>query len=216
MLVAFGIIFTKILQILFTKVLFTLICNLRCFQINNCAMVLCKAGRKMNRRNLLILGLGAVALAGCGNTRAASFGASSGRTGAYIIDEAQAQAIPFRALDAVNAIRTASGLGQLQFSAELNASALTHARDMSVQNRPWHFGSDGSSPLLRAQRVGFRGRFLGELISETFETELQTINAWMKNPTTRAVLLDPAAQVMGFAWYQEPNAKIWWTLTTGA
>jgi uncharacterized protein YkwD len=70
--------------------------------------------------------------------------------------------------------------------------------------------------LLRAQRVGFQGRFLGELISETFETELQTINAWLLEPSTRNVILDPAATVMGFAWYQESNGKIWWTLMTGA
>lgn len=176
-----------------------------------------ETGNMMNRRNALALGISAIALAACGGARRPDFGATAGRaTGIYTITAAQAQAIPFRALDAINAIRGASGLTSLQFSAELNAAALTHARDMSVQNRPWHFGSDGSSPLLRAQRVGFRGRFMGELISETFETELQTINAWMKDPTTRSVLLDPAATVMGFAWYQEQNGKIWWTLMTGA
>ena len=37
---------------------------------------------------------------------------------------------------------------------------------MSAQNRPWHFGSDGSSPLVRVQRAGYRGKLLGELISE--------------------------------------------------
>lgn len=144
-------------------------------------------------------------------------GASATRqTGIYKINEAQAQAIPFRALDAINAIRRASNLSQVQFSAELNAAALTHSRDMSVQNRPWHFGSDGSSPLLRAQRVGYTGRFLGELISETFETELQTVSAWMRDPNTRSVLLDPAMTQIGFAWFQESNGKIWWTLKTGA
>jgi uncharacterized protein YkwD len=117
--------------------------------------------------------------------------------------------------DSVNALRQAAGSAPVTLNAQLTAAAATHSRDMSVQNRPWHFGSDGSSPLLRAQRVGFRGRFLGELISETFETELQTISAWMKDPSTRSVLLDPAATLLGFAWFQEPNGKIWWTLMTG-
>lgn len=174
----------------------------------------------MNRRNAVALALSTLALAACGQSgvfgRGAGAGAAPNRSGAYIIDAAQAQAIPFRALDSINAIRSASGLGVMQFSAALNAAALTHSRDMSVQNRPWHFGSDGSSPLLRAQRVGFSGRFLGELISETFETELQTISAWMKDPSTRGVLLDPAATLLGFAWYQEQNGKIWWTVMTGA
>jgi uncharacterized protein YkwD len=174
-------------------------------------------GKPMNRRNAIALGLSATFLAACGG-QVASFGGAStaGRSAVYKINANQAQAIPFRALDAINAIRARAGLGALQFNAALNAASLTHSRDMSVQNRPWHFGSDGSSPLLRAQRVGFQGRFLGELISETFETELQTINAWLLEPSTRNVILDPAATVMGFAWYQESNGKIWWTLMTGA
>ena len=170
----------------------------------------------MNRRNAMVFGLSAAVLAACGG-QVPSFGGGNdaGRSAVYKINDAQAQAIPFRALDSINAIRARAGLGALQFSAELNAASLTHSRDMSAQNRPWHFGSDGSSPLLRAQRVGFQGRFLGELISETFETELQTINAWLLEPTTRNVILDPAATLMGFAWYQESNGKIWWTLMTG-
>lgn len=173
----------------------------------------------MNRRSALTFGFAAVTLAACG-VQMPSFGgartAAPRSSGIYKITDAQARAIPFRVFDAVNAIRAANALPQLQFSAALNAASLTHSRDMSVQNRPWHFGSDGSSPLLRAQRVGYQGRFLGELISETFETELQTVNAWMKDPSTRNVLLDPTATFMGFAWFQETNGKIWWTLMTGA
>ena len=29
------------------------------------------------------------------------------------------------------------------------------------------------------------------------------------------VIVDPAAKDVGFAWYQEPSGKIWWTLVTG-
>ncbi len=123
--------------------------------------------------------------------------------------------ITYRLLDSVNSLRRAQGAQPLAFNAALNAAAATHSRDMAVQNRPWHFGSDGSSPLLRVQRVGYTGRLLGELISETYETELVTLAAWMRQDDTRAVLLDPAAREMGFAWFQEPSGKIWWTLVTG-
>jgi uncharacterized protein YkwD len=64
-------------------------------------------------------------------------------------------------------------------------------------------------------RVGYNGRFLGENISETYETELQTLSAWMEVPDTRNVIMDPRATDMGFAWFQEPGGKIWWTLITG-
>ncbi len=123
--------------------------------------------------------------------------------------------IQFRMLDSVNALRSASGSGPVQLNAQLNAAAETHSRDMSVQNRPWHFGSDGSSPIDRVQRVGYTGGLLGENISETYETELETLAAWMERPGTRTVILDPAAFNMGFAWFQEPGGKIWWTLIMG-
>lgn len=124
--------------------------------------------------------------------------------------------IEYRFLDALNALRSSRGLVPMTLNAELNAAAATHARDMSVQNRPWHFGSDGSSPLLRVQRVGYTGKLVGELISETYETELETLGNWMRAPDQRAVLLDPAANEMGLAWFQESNGKIWWTLVTGS
>ncbi|CUH64937.1 hypothetical protein TG4357_01587 [Thalassovita gelatinovora] len=87
---------------------------------------------------------------------------------------------------------------------------------MSVQNRPWHFGSDGSSPLDRVKRVGFEGQFRGENISETYETELVTLGAWMDQTDTRRVILDPTVTDVGFSWYQESNGKIWWTLVLGS
>lgn len=133
----------------------------------------------------------------------------------YRISNSTAEKIPYRVLDSVNTLRQARGAGPLALNAELTAAALTHSRDMSVQNRPWHFGSDGSSPLLRAQRVGYPGKFLGELISETYEAEMETLAAWMAQPDTRDVLLDPAARNLGFAWFQEKSGKIWWTLLTG-
>ena len=123
--------------------------------------------------------------------------------------------IQFRMLDAVNVLRSSRSLNSLQLNAQLNAAAATHSRDMSVQNRPWHFGSDGSSPLDRARRLNYSGEFRGEVISETFENELDTLSAWMENKNTRAVILDPNALELGFSWYQEPSGKIWWTLVVG-
>jgi len=86
---------------------------------------------------------------------------------------------------------------------------------MAMQNRPWHWGSDGSSPVDRLRRADYPGRFLGQTISESFEDEMLTLDAWMADPTTRAVIMDPQARDMGFAWHQESNGKLWWTLVTG-
>jgi uncharacterized protein YkwD len=123
--------------------------------------------------------------------------------------------VQFRMLDSVNALRSAAGADAVALNAQLNAAAATHSRDMSVQNRPWHFGSDGSSPLDRVQRAGYVGHMLGENISETYESELETLGAWMDESGTRSVIMDPKAINMGFSWFQEGNGKIWWTLIMG-
>ena len=123
--------------------------------------------------------------------------------------------VQFKALDSVNTLRGAKGLQPVQLNAQLNAAAATHSRDMAVQNRPWHFGSDGSSPIDRVRRVGYSGKMLGELISETYQSELETLSDWMEDPETRQVIMDPQATDMGFAFFQEPSGKIWWTMVTG-
>ena len=133
----------------------------------------------------------------------------------YRLNDGDRADVQFRMLDGINSLREASGAAPLQLSSELIAASATHARDMSVQNRPWHFGSDGSSPLDRAARVGYRGRLIGELISETYETELETLAAWMQQPTQREVILDRRARQMGISWYQESSGKIWWTMNIG-
>lgn len=133
----------------------------------------------------------------------------------YRLSNARQGPVQIRMVDGVNALRAAAGVPALSLDARLNAAAETHSRDMAAQNRPWHFGSDGSSPIDRVQRVGYAGGLKGELISETFESELETLAAWMEEDVTRDILLDPAARDMGFAFFQEPNGKIWWTLVTG-
>lgn len=172
------------------------------------------ADKQMLRRKIL-LGLAATGLVACG--------APASRIGPdglplpqiYPIGPGDVDAIQFRMEESINALRQAAGVGPVALDSQLIAAAATHSRDMSVQNRPWLFGSDGSSPVDRARRAGFTGRLLGENISESYETELQTLAAWMQQTDTRAVILDRNARAIGFAWYQEPAGKIWWTLSVG-
>ena len=167
-------------------------------------------------RRELILGSAALALTACAQPQ--------GRIGpdglplpqVYNIGPGDKDAIQFRMLDSVNTLRQAAGVPPVALNSELNAAAETHARDMSVQNRPWLFGSDGSSPLDRARRAGFRGRLLGENISESYETELETLAAWMNDPDTRNVVLDPNARNLGLGWFQEQAGKLWWSMTMGS
>lgn len=165
-------------------------------------------------RKFLILLFGLAFLSACDTGYDSSQLGSDGKPlpKVYRIRPSQAGNIQLRILDSVNALRNASGAGPVQLDSSLNAAAATHSRDMSVQNRPWHFGSDGSSPIDRVRRAGYSGRLLGENISETYETELETLAAWMDEKGTREVILDSRAVNMGFSWYQEPSGRLWWTL----
>lgn len=135
---------------------------------------------------------------------------------AYRIDGHEAEQIPIRVLQQINMLRANIALPPAILNPQLSAAALAHSRDMSAQNRAWHWGSDGSSPLDRARRQGFYGTLIGENISETYENDIQTLNAWMTTRDTRDVIMDPAAVNLGFAWYQEPSGKVWWTLLSGS
>jgi len=168
-------------------------------------------------RFLVLLLPALLILSACADTMAGPRIGSDGKPlpNVYRIRSGETSKIQYRMLDSVNSLRQASGAQPLTLDSRLTAAAATHSRDMSLQNRPWHFGSDGSSPLDRVRRVGYDGQLMGENISETFETELETLAAWMEEDHTRTVILDPQATEMGFAWLQEDNGKIWWTLVTG-
>ena len=167
-------------------------------------------------RTLLALAATMFALAACGVQGPAIGPDGQPLPQIYRISAGDRDDVQFRLLDGVNALRASAGVGQVALNSELIAAAATHARDMSVQNRPWHFGSDGSSPLDRVNRVGYRGSLVGETISETFETELETLAAWMEMPDTRRVILDARARDIGIAWHQEQSGKLWWVLVFGA
>ncbi|WP_212522884.1 CAP domain-containing protein [Actibacterium sp. MT2.3-13A] len=169
----------------------------------------------MMRLVLLLVAALPLGLAGCMTTEPTVGADGKPLPQVYHLKPNSETQVQYRMLDAVNALRRANGVGALQLNAELNAAAATHSRDMSLQNRPWHFGSDGSSPLDRVRRAGYQGIMLGENISETFETELETLAAWMELKDTRDVILAAGATDMGFAFFQEPNGKIWWTMVTG-
>lgn len=120
-----------------------------------------------------------------------------------------------RMLEAVNNMRRTRGLAPLALSAELNAAAFAHSRDMSAQDRAWNFGSDGSSPVDRANRAGFIGFLVGENVSETFENEVETLAEWSAKSEAREIILEPSARLMGLGWHQDANGKIWWTQVIG-
>ena len=60
---------------------------------------------------------------------------------------------------------------------------------------------------LIAWHAGYAHKFVGELILETYETELETLAAWMESPDLRRVLLDKRATELGFLGIRKPLEK---------
>ncbi|WP_134678583.1 CAP domain-containing protein [Paracoccus ravus] len=133
---------------------------------------------------------------------------------AYKITPKEEAQIPARVAGQINQLRANVGAPGLVQSPMLDMASMAHARDMAAQNRAWHFGSDGSSPLDRIRRQGYMGHLIGENISETYENEIVTLNAWMQTRDTRDILMDPRASEFGIGWFQEPSGKIWWVMIT--
>lgn len=123
--------------------------------------------------------------------------------------------IRLRHLEIVNALRLERSLEALSYSNELNASASTHAMDISNQKRAWNFGSDYSSPQERAELSGFVGIVRGENVSETFAGEFEVLQVWLKNNLASKIMLDPKATHIGLGWFQEPSGTIWWVQDIG-
>lgn len=164
----------------------------------------------------VIATLSVIALAACQPQTATQLGPDGQPLPvAYTITEKEAAEIPGRVLQQINTLRQNVALQPLVLNPQLAAAAAAHSRDMAAQNRAWHWGSDGSSMLDRARRQGYYGTLIGENISETYENEIQTLNAWMSLRDTRDVIMDPSATNLGVAWFQEPSGKIWWTLLVG-
>lgn len=131
------------------------------------------------------------------------------------LTEADAAPVRLRHLEAVNAVRISEGLQPVQMSAQLNAAADTHARDIAVQGRAWHFGSDLTSPRERAFRAGYRGEIIGENLAEGSDLDLAVLETWLGFEDTRRIILHPAARGLGLGWYQEPSGKLWWVQLLG-
>jgi len=170
------------------------------------------------RRHFLASSTGFLALSACAGPLA---GVALGPEGQplpvlYRIAPDAAPSIQARVRERLASLRAADGAPPLQLDAALTAAAAAHSRDMSRQGQPVHVGSDGSSPIERAARAGYRGLVLGETVAETFAPELETLADWMAQADTRAVIMDPDGRDLGVGHFQDDGGKIWWTLLVGA
>ena len=158
---------------------------------------------------LSIFALAAAALAACTPVPEAPVQGADGRTvtKVYRIRNGDVGKLQFRMLDSVNALRSSVGSRNVGLNAKLNAAAATHARDMSIQNRPWHFGSDGSSPIDRVRRVGYTGQLLAKTYPKALKPSLKRWLRGWNNPTRAARSCQVMPAIWVFPGSRNPTAK---------
>ena len=163
-------------------------------------------------KTFLIINLLWLAVTSCVSNNSDSY---LGYVKSGLIETYDSTKIRLRHLDTVNALRQERGLMMLTYSSKLNASANTHAIDISNQKRAWNFGSDASSPQERAEVSGFLGIIRGENVSETYGGEFEVLQVWLKNELSSKIILDDGSNQLGLGWYQDPNGTIWWVQVLG-
>lgn len=118
----------------------------------------------------------------------------------------------------INALRQANGLRPLKIDSSLTRAAQKQARDIARRDRPTHAGPDGSTPLKRARRAGYHGRYIGETASAGRPSAHETVVAWAKSAAHRRILLDPRMQDLGVARVDDPDTLYgdFWIAVYGA
>jgi uncharacterized protein YkwD len=117
----------------------------------------------------------------------------------------------------LNAARLHVGLPALMRNTALEAMARRHALAMARDGRTTHATAPGMLPPERARAAGYTGTVQAEALAETYQDPVQTLQAWLANPQTQAVVFNDHADEVGFSGAQidDADARIWWTLVVG-
>ena len=119
----------------------------------------------------------------------------------------------------LNQQRAANGLGPLQLSPTLTASAEWKSLHMSFYNYFDH--SDPAPPVARdagtrMSDCGYTNAGKGENIAEGYNTPSTVMDAWMNSPGHRANILGATYVVMGVGVAINANGSFYWTVDFGS
>ncbi len=119
-----------------------------------------------------------------------------------------------RADDSGNAVytginRVRQTCGVIRDDPRLTVAAQRHANDMLKNGVDGHIGSDGSSPRARIADAGYTGTgYNGEIVywgTGSAATPSAALDLWMESPPHRAIILNCAFTVGGFATASDGN-----------
>ena len=85
----------------------------------------------------------------------------------------------------------------LTWNAQLGAAAEAHAKDMYDNNYFSHISPQGSSPIQRAQAVGYTGSYVGENIAKGYATTGDVMTGWRQSEAHCKAMMDTLYKEMG-------------------
>jgi uncharacterized protein YkwD len=119
------------------------------------------------------------------------------------------------ALAEINAYRATNGLPPLVLDARLSRAA-AHSADQARRERMGHSGSDGSQPMDRAARAGYRLKIASENVAAGYKSFSDVMRGWEGSSGHRENLLRPNVKAAGIAMSQSSDGRAYWTLVLGA
>jgi uncharacterized protein YkwD len=96
----------------------------------------------------------------------------------------------------------------LTWNDTLAAAADIHVKDMYERQYFDHISPDGTSPIQRAQRAGYKGTYIGENIAKGYSSVSTVMEGWKNSESHCKAMMDGLYRQMGAAtthnyWVQE-------------
>lgn len=115
-----------------------------------------------------------------------------------------------------NEQRTAAGCGPLTISFKLMAAARDHTTDMAEHDNMSHTGSDGSTIVVRYERVGYKWSAAAENVAAGYMTPQDVVNGWMSSTGHRKNILNCSITEIGVGYaFSESSHSTYWTQDFG-
>jgi uncharacterized protein YkwD len=123
---------------------------------------------------------------------------------------------PESALAQINAYRTKNGRNPVVLDARLSQAAAAQSKAQAGRSRIGHDGSDGSKPMQRAARAGFRAKIASENVASGQKSFSDVMRSWEGSSGHRENLLRPEVTAIGVAMAKNSSGRPYWTLVLGA
>lgn len=123
---------------------------------------------------------------------------------------------PDKALAEIIAFRTKNGRKPVVLDARLSQAAAVQSKAQVGRSRIGHDGSDGSKPMQRAARAGFRAKIASENVAAGQKSFSDAMRSWEGSSGHRENLLRPEVTAIGVAMAKNEDGRAYWTLVLGA